>query len=181
MIAPGFLTSNHAQIFRIDSSHHTWLIPKPRSKISETYRPPNPKSKKSKISKGSPLWMLKKKFFKSSFYQSHVMAFGLTIPKWYNTWVLQIFFVNIRSKIFFKIFFPIFLKIGRKWTQNTHSEVFSGVKFNSKTFLFSSLWPKNASECLKIEFFSKKYFWPKYFWKICQNGPKIFIQRCFLR
>ena len=39
-------------------------------------------------SKGSPI-------FKSSFYQSHMMAFGLTIPKWYNTWVLQIFFVNI--------------------------------------------------------------------------------------
>ena len=54
--------------------------------------------------------------------------------------------------------------------------MFSRVKFNSKTFLFSSLWPKNASECLKIDFFSKKYFWQKYFWKICQNGPKILIQ-----
>ena len=29
------------------------------------------------------------------------------------------------------------------------------VKFNSKTFLFSSLWPKNASKCLKIDFFGK--------------------------
>ena len=28
---------------------------------------------------------VKKKLFESSFYQSHVMAFGLTIPKWYNT------------------------------------------------------------------------------------------------
>ena len=31
----------------------------------------------------------------------------------------------------------------------------SGVKFNSKTFLFSSLWPKNASKCLKLKFFGK--------------------------
>ena len=31
------------------------------------------------------LWVLKKKIFKSNFYQSHVMAFGLTIPKWFNT------------------------------------------------------------------------------------------------
>ena len=38
------------------------------------------------------------------------MAFALTIPKWYNTWVLQIFFVNIWTKIFFKIFFFNFLK-----------------------------------------------------------------------
>ena len=28
---------------------------------------------------------------KSFFYQSHWIAFGLTIPKWYNTWVLKIF------------------------------------------------------------------------------------------
>ena len=54
---------------------------------------------------------LKKYFFsnrlKSFFYQSHWIAFGLTIPKWYNTWVLEIFFVNI----FFKNIFQIFLKI----------------------------------------------------------------------
>ena len=31
----------------------------------------------------------------------------------------------------------------------------SGVKFNSKTFLFSALWPKNASKGLKIEVFEK--------------------------
>ena len=31
--------------------------------------------------------------------------------------------------------------------------MFSGVKFNPKTFLFSSPWPKNASEGLKIEVF----------------------------
>merc|ERR1739837_62321 len=45
---------------------------------------------------------LKKYFFsnrlKSFFYQSHWIAFGLTIPKWYNTWVLEIFFVNIFFK-----------------------------------------------------------------------------------
>ena len=31
--------------------------------------------------------------------------------------------------------------------------MFSGVKFNSKTLLISSPWPKNASEGLKIEVF----------------------------
>ena len=73
-------------------------------------------------SKGSPLWMLKKKFFKSSFYQSHVMAFGLTIPKWYNTWVLQIFFVNIWSKIFFKRVLPVgpLLVEGLNWWGKVH-------------------------------------------------------------
>ena len=52
--------------------------------------------------KGSPFG-LKKIFFsncsKSLFYQSHFLAFGLTIPKWYNTWVLKILL-----KIFWKIF-----------------------------------------------------------------------------
>ena len=33
--------------------------------------------------------------------------------------------------------------------------MFSGVKFNPKTFLFSLLWQKNASEGLKIEVFKK--------------------------
>ena len=88
MKAPGFLTSNHAQIFRGDSSDHPWLIP-------------------------------------------------------------EIFF---KKKIFLA---KIFLENLSKWTKNTHPEVFSGVKFNSKTFLFSSLWPKNASKCLKIDFFGK--------------------------
>ena len=40
-----------------------------------------------------------KKIIKSIFYQSHVIALGLTIPKWYNTWVLKknldIFFEKI--------------------------------------------------------------------------------------
>ena len=58
---------------------------------------------------------LKKYFFsnrlKSFFYQSHWIAFGLTIPKWYNTWVLEIFFVNIFFKNIFKNIFP---KIFRK-------------------------------------------------------------------
>ena len=59
--------------------------------------------------------------------------------------------------IFFKKIFlaKIFLENLSKWTKNIHPEVFSGVKFNSKTFLFSSLWPKNASKCLKIDFFGK--------------------------
>ena len=65
-------------------------------------------------------------------------------------WVPQNWF------FFKKIFLAkIFLENLSKWTKNTHPEVFSGVKFNSKTFLFSSLWPKNASKCLKIEFFGK--------------------------
>ena len=45
---------------------------------------------------------------KSFFYQSQFIAFGLTILKWYNTWVLEIFFVNIFCKIFSKIFLNIF-------------------------------------------------------------------------
>ena len=58
----------------------------------------------------------KKYFFsngpKSYFYQSHCIALGLTIPKWYNTWVLKIFFVNIFFKnIFLNFFFQKFSKI----------------------------------------------------------------------
>ena len=61
---------------------------------------------------------LKKYFFwnrlKSFFYQSHWIAFGLTIPKWYNTWVSEIFFVNIFFKNIFKNIFPkIFWKMFR--------------------------------------------------------------------
>ena len=68
--------------------------------------------------KGPPFGCWNFFFVKSSFYQSHVIALGLTIPKWYNTWVLQIFFVNIWWKIFFKIFFPIFGKnIFKKYFQ----------------------------------------------------------------
>ena len=58
---------------------------------------------------------LKNIFFKnrleSFFYQSHWIAFGITIPKWYNTWVSKIFFVNKFFKnIFKKIFKNIFPK-----------------------------------------------------------------------
>jgi len=42
-----------------------------------------------------------------------------------------------------------------KLTLNAHQEGFSGVKFNSKTFLFSAPWPKNAFKGLKIEVFEK--------------------------
>ena len=52
---------------------------------------------------------LKKYFFsnrlKSFCYQSHWIAFGLTIPKWYNTWVLKIFL-----NIFLKKYFEKYLK-----------------------------------------------------------------------
>ena len=69
------------------------------------------------IQRGDPC-VFKNIFFKnrlkSFFYQSHWIAFGLTIPKWYNTWVLEIFFVNIFFKNIFQIFlkniFQIFLK-----------------------------------------------------------------------
>ena len=51
---------------------------------------------------------LKNIFFKnrlkSFFYQSHWIAFGLTIPKWYNTWVLKIFLDIFFEKIFLKYF-----------------------------------------------------------------------------
>ena len=40
----------------------------------------------------------------------YVMAFGLTMPKWYNTYVLQIFFKNIFSKNCKNIFDQIFTK-----------------------------------------------------------------------
>ena len=47
---------------------------------------------------------------KSFFYQSHWIAFGLTIPKWYNTWVLKIFLDIFFEKIFLKIFEKYFFK-----------------------------------------------------------------------
>ena len=50
-------------------------------------------------SKGSPLWMLKIKILQIIL---HMMAFGHTIPKWYNTWVLQIFFVNTWCQKYFQ-------------------------------------------------------------------------------
>ena len=63
---------------------------------------------------------LKKYFFsnrlKSFFYQSHWIAFGLTIPKWYNTWVSKNIFGNIFGKIFLKIFLK---KIFTKNISNT--------------------------------------------------------------
>ena len=47
------------------------------------------------------------------------------------------------------------------------------LKFSGETHLTIPDW--------SLKFFSKKkYFWQKYFWKICQNGPKILIQKCFL-
>ena len=49
-----------------------------------------------------------------------MMAFGLTIPKWYNTWVLQIFFCKYLVKnIFQNIFFQFLKKIFTKNICNT--------------------------------------------------------------
>ena len=46
----------------------------------------------SQITFFKPLKDFEKYFFsnfpKTTFYQSHPIAFGLRIPKWYNTWVL---------------------------------------------------------------------------------------------
>ena len=40
-----------------------------------------------------------------------------------------------------------------KSLENVFQGVYSGVKFNSKTFLFSAPWPNSASKGLKIEVF----------------------------
>ena len=70
------------------------------------------------LTKGSPLWMLNFFFIKSIFYQSHVIALGLTIPKWYNTWVLKIFLEIFFSKIWKNILKIIFWKnISKKYFQ----------------------------------------------------------------
>ena len=94
-------------------------------------------------SKGSPLWMLKKKSFNSSFYQSHVMAFGLTIPKWYNSWVLQIFLKNIWSKIFFKIFFSNF----KNW-KNFFNQIFTKNICNTQVLYHFGIVRTNATTWL---------------------------------
>ena len=124
-------------------------------------------------SKGSPLWMLKKKSFNSSFYQSHVMAFGLTIPKWYNSWVLQIFLKNIWSKIFFKLFFPIFWK--HIWKNIFHTEVlyhFGILRPNAITWLWLKVILRNVFSTSKggILWICKNSF--------CSAQKKICKTRC---
>ena len=56
---------------------------------------------------------VEKTFLKINFYQSNVMAFGLKIPKWYNTLVL---------KILFQIFFQ---KIGKNNLKNIFDQIFT--------------------------------------------------------
>ena len=63
---------------------------------------------------------VEKTFLKINFYQSHVMAFGLKIPKWYNTLVL---------KIFFQIFFQ---KIGKNNLKNIFDQIFTKNICNSQ-------------------------------------------------
>ena len=82
---------------------------------------------------------LKKYFFsngpKSYFYQSHCIALGLTIPKWYNTWVL-------------KIFLEIFLKIfGKKIQKNIFEK-----NIYKKYFQYPSVIPfwNRVTECYNM-------------------------------
>ena len=49
----------------------------------------------------------------------------------------------------------LFHKIAQNGPKMLIEGGFSGVKFNSKTFLFSAPWPKNAFKGLKIEVFEK--------------------------
>ena len=71
--------------------------------------------------KGHPFG-LKKYFFsnrpKSIFYQSQCFPFGLTIPKWYNTWVLKIYLEKFWKFFWKKIQKNIFEKnIYKKYLQ----------------------------------------------------------------
>ena len=97
------------------------------------------------------------KFPKSFFYQSHVIAFGLTIPKWYNTWVLKIFFVNIFSKIFLKIFFSNFWK---KYLQKIFSI--------PKCYTILESWDR-----MQCNGFDRKMIWGD-FLKKCFSNPFLF-------
>ena len=106
----------------------------------------------------------KTKFFKSRFYQSHVMAFGLTIPKWYNTWVLQIFFVNIFFKNWKKIFWKIFL-----------------TKYLQKIFAIPKCYTILESwEQMPQHGFDKNLIWRNFFFNI-QRGDPLDFQKRFLQ
>ena len=108
---------------------------------------------------------LKKYFFwnrlKSFFYQSHWIAFGLTIPKWYDTWVSEIFLGNIFLKNIFK---NIFFK-------NIYKNIFN----TQVSYHFGILRPIPIKWlCWKNDFgrFEKKYFSKSKgggLW-ICKNG-----------
>ena len=76
------------------------------------------------------------KFPKSFFYQSHVIAFGLTIPKWYNTWVL---------KIFLEIFFS---KIGKNILKNIFDQIFTKNICNTQVLYHFGIVRTNATTWL---------------------------------
>ena len=58
----------------------------------------------------------------SFFYQSQNKVFSLTIPKWYNTWILKNIFEIFLEKIFLKYFF-------HKYFQN----IFNTCSWNCET------------------------------------------------
>ena len=82
--------------------------------------------------KGPPYGCWKFVFIKSIFCQSHVIALGLTIPKWYNTWVL---------KIFLEIFFS---KIGKNILKNIFEQIFTKNIFNTQVLYHFGIVRPNA-------------------------------------
>ena len=108
------LTDHHPQAIL----RHIWETSKNAEFFFLKNYPPALQKPFLKIQRGDPLDVEKKFFFKSSFYQSHMMAFGLTIPKYYNTWVLKIFFKNIFENFWKNIFKKYFWKtIYKKYLQ----------------------------------------------------------------
>ena len=118
---------------------------------------------------------LKNIFFKnrlkSFFYQSHWIAFGLTIPKWYNTWVLKIFLDIFFEKIFWKIFEKYFWK---KYLQKIfpipkcYTILESWDQMQSNGFDRKMIWGDFKKMFFKSLFFSKTkiglggfFFWKK--------------------
>ena len=79
---------------------------------------------------------VEKTFLKINFYQSHVMAFGLKIPKWYNTLVL---------KIFFQIFFQ---KIGKNNLKNIFDQIFTKNICNTQVLYHFGIVRTNATTWL---------------------------------
>ena len=100
------------------------------------------------------------KFPKLFFYQSHSRAFGLTIPKWYNTWVLKIFFVNIFFKNIFQIFFKIFFQ-----------KICPKIFLIPKCYTILESWDRMQSNG-----FDRKMIWCD-FLKKCFSNPLYFQKR----
>ena len=104
---------------------------------------------------------------KSYIYQSPVVPVVLTIPKWYNIWVL-------------KIFLEIFLKILEKKIQKNIFEK----NIYKKYFQYPSVIPFwnretqcNAMALIEIWF---RAIWKKIFFKIQRGGPLVQKKRFLL-